>query len=156
MKHLKNILALIIMIFALTLTACQTINVNGKTFIFDKVQIDWGLAQSKEEKEIVLANYSVGNEKEFAEYLKKYQDRENRVTTFGTDNKYYTKNGNNEIVDSGYYKQDEAVITLSDTEKGLEDVGSYTLQANEKGYVVIVKLDDEMKIFARYTYIEQT
>ena len=62
---------------------------------------------------------------------------------------------NNEIIDSGYYKQDESVITLADTEEGLSEAGAYTLQANDKGYVVTIKLDNENKIFAKYQYSEQ-
>ena len=95
------------------------------------------------------------SEAELLNVLKTKDNRNSRYTTFGTDNKYTTKNNNNEIIDSGYYKQDESVITLADTEEGLSEAGAYTLQANEKGYVVTIKLDNENKIFAKYQYSEQ-
>ena len=156
MKKLKIILCIIALIPCILLTGCKSIEVNGKTFVYNKVTIDWGLAQSKEEKQEVLNKFEVTDKSEFIKYLETYQDRKNRVTTFGVDNKYYTKNSNNEIVDEGYYRQDESVITLADSEEGLDENGTFTLQANEKGYIVIVKLDDTNKVFARYEYHEQT
>ena len=96
------------------------------------------------------------NQQEFENYLKNYNDRQNRVTTFGVDNKYYTKNGNNEIVDEGYYRQDESVVTLAESIELLDEIGAYTIQANKKGYIVTIKLDDTYKVFARYEYKEQT
>ena len=65
------------------------------------------------------------------------------------------KNTDNEILDSGYYKQDESVITLAETKEGLSEAGAYTLQANEKGYIVRIKLNDEWKVFVKYHYTEQ-
>ena len=155
MKNLKKLICLFLIVPCILLCACKSIEVNGKTFVFDKVTIDWGLAQSNEEKQVILDKYEVEDKSKLIEYLKKYQDRENRVTTFGVDSKYFTKNGNNEIVDEGYYRQDESVITLADSQDLLDEPGAYTLQANEKGYIVTIKLDDTLKVFARYEYIEQ-
>jgi len=156
MKKLKIILCIIAIIPCILLTGCKAIEVSGKTFIYNKVSIDWGLAQTDEEKQIILDKFEVANKSDFQKFLASYQDRENRITTFGVDNKYYTKNKNNEILDEGYYRQDESVITLAESEDLLDENGAFTLQANEKGYIVIVKLDDNYKVFARYEYHEQT
>lgn len=153
-KTYKISLLLFLIIPCLLLCACGTLNVSGKTFVYEKVTIDWGTA-TEEDKTALFETYQVENEAELLNVLKTKNNRNSRYTTFGTDNKYTTKNGENEIIDSGYYKQDETVITLADTEEGLNDEGAYTLQANEKGYVVTVKLDNESKIFAKYQYIEQ-
>ena len=61
-----------------------------------------------------------------------------------------------EVLDSGYYKQDETVITLADTKEGLKESSAYTLQANEKGYIVTIKINNDYKVFAKYQYIEQS
>ena len=155
MKKINKIaLLLIIMIPCLLLCACGTLNVSGKTFVYEKVTIDWGTA-TEDDKTALFDTYQVANEAELLNVLKTKNNRNTRYTTFGTDNKYTTKNAENKIIDSGFYKQDETVVTLADTEEGLNDEGAYTLQANDKGYVVTIKLDDESKIFAKYQYVEQ-
>ena len=153
-KASKIFTLLLIAIPCLILYACGTINVTGKTFRYDKVTIDWGTAE-EEDKEALFDTYQVESESELLNVLKTKNNRNTRYTSFGTDNKYTTKNEENEVLDSGYYKQDDTVITLAETEEGLSEEGAFTLQANEKGYIVIVKLDDENKIFARYQYVEQ-
>lgn len=137
------------------LSACGTLQIVGKTFVYDSVSIDWGMAEEKD-KQIIYEKYSVNSQSELIEYLKTYKNRNNRVTTFGTDGKYVTKNENNEIIDSGYYRQDDDIITLAETEDGFSENTAYTLDANDKGYVVILNLDDELKVFAKYQYVEQT
>ncbi len=145
----------ILLICLLFLTACNTMQVSGKTFKYDSVSIDWGMADN-EGKSKVFEEFQVENEAELLSVLKTRNGRNKRFTTFGTDNKYTTKNDNNEVLDSGYYKQDETVITLADTEEGLKESGAYTLQANEKGYVVTIKINNDYKVFAKYQYIEQS
>lgn len=156
MQNLKkfSILAILAM-FLFTLSGCNTLQVSGKTFKYDSVKIDWGLAD-KEGKNVVFEEFQVSSEAELLSVLKTRNGRNKRFTTFGTDNKYTTKNESNEVLDSGYYKQDETVITLADTEEGLSKEGAYTLQANEKGYVVTIKINNEYKVFAKYQYVEQS
>lgn len=151
---MKKLFLSLLLIPLLFLTACGTITVSGKTFRYEKVSIDWGLA-TDENKNNLFEEFQVKDEKELLEVLKTRNGRNNRFTTFGTNNEYTTKNSNNEILDSGYYKQDATVITLAESEEGLNDAGAYTLHANEKGYIVTVKLNDEWKIFAKYQYTEQ-
>ena len=129
-------------------------HVSGKTFKYQKVTIDWGTATA-ENKETIYSEYQVSDENELLNVLKTKNNRNNRFTTFGTNNKYTTKNSDNEVLDSGYYRQDESVITLADTEEGLSQAGSYTLIATDKGYIVTVKINDEFKVFAKYHYTEQ-
>lgn len=148
------ILTVFVLIPCLFLIGCGVINISGKTFRYEKVSIDWGLAKD-EDKETVFNEYQVSSEAELLNVLKTQSSRNSRFTTFGTDGKYVTKNTDNEILDSGFYKQDETVITLAETEDTLNTEGNYTLQANEKGYVVTVKINDQYKVFAKYQYVEQ-
>lgn len=151
-KRKASILVLFLMFFVLS--GCSVMQVSGKTFKYDSVSIDWGMAQ-KEDKQKVLEEFQVSKESELLTVLKTRNGRNKRFTTFGTDGKYVTKNNNNEILDSGYYKQDESVITLAETEAGLKDASAYTLQSNAKGYVVTIKINNEYKVFAKYQYVEQ-
>lgn len=156
MQKLKKCSILVILtVFLFTLSGCNTMQVSGKAFKYDSVSIDWGMAD-KEGKQAVFDDFQVSSEAELLSVLKTRNGRDKRFTTFGTDNKYTTKNDNNEILDSGYYKQDETVITLADTEEGLKEEGAYTLQANEKGYVVTIKINNDYKVFAKYQYVEQS
>ena len=152
-KKTKYIVVLLVCL--LFLTACNTMQVSGKTFKYDSVSIDWGMANN-EGKSKVFEEFQVENEAELLSVLKTKNGRNKRFTTFGTDNKYTTKNDNNEVLDSGYYKQDETVITLADTKEGLKESSTYTLQANEKGYIVTIKINNDYKVFAKYQYIEQS
>ncbi len=152
MKKLKFLTFILLVSFLLV--GCNTIQVSGKTFRYHSVSIDWGLAD-EQAKNALFEENQVANEAELLNVLKTRNNRNTRYTTFGTNNQYTTKNAENEIIDSGYYKQDESIITLAETEEGLNDNGAYTLQVNEKGYVVTVKLNDEYKIFAKYQYVEQ-
>lgn len=154
MQKLKKFGFVAIFCLTLILYGCQVIQVSGRTFRYDSVTIDWGMAD-KEGKEKVFEEYQVQNEAELLSVLKTQNGRDKRYTTFGTNNQYTTKNDQNEIIDSGYYKQDESVITLADTEEGLKEAGAFTLQANEKGYVVTVKINNDYKVFAKYQYKEQ-
>lgn len=154
MRQLKKLITIILLCPLLFIYGCGVINVSGKTFRFHKVTIDWGLADN-DTKQTIFDENQVKDEQEFLAVLKTRNNRDTRFTTFGTDNKYTTKNNQNEILDSGYYKQDESVITLADTVSGLSESGAYTLIANEKGYIVTVKLNDEWKVFAQYHYTEQ-
>jgi len=153
-KIIKTIFSLFILSPLFFIFGCGTMNVSGKTFKYSKVTIDWGIA-TEENKQAIYEENQVTNEAEFLNVLKTRNNRNSRYTTFGTDNKYTTKNSNNEVLDSGYYKQDESVITLAETEDALNQAGAYTLHANEKGYIVTVKLNDEWKVFAKYQYTEQ-
>ena len=153
-KFSKIILSIFIILPLITIFGCGTMNVSGKTFRYSKVTIDWGTA-TNENKESFFAENQVANESELLNVLKTRNNRNSRFTTFGTDNKYTTKNENNEILDSGYYKQEESVITLAETQDGLNEAGAYTLKATEKGYIVTIKLNDEWNIFAKYEYTEQ-
>ena len=152
-KKTKYIVVLLVCL--LFLTACNTMQVSGKTFKYDSVSIDWGMANN-EGKSKVFEEFQVENEAELLSVLKTKNGRNKRFTTFGTDNKYTTKNDNNEVLDSGYYKQDETVIPLADTKEGLKESSAYTLQANEKGYIVTIKINNDYKVFAKYQYIEQS
>lgn len=155
MKQFKIlIVTLLILLPCLILTGCGVIEVSGKTFRYKSVSIDWGLAE-EEDKDALFTEYKVKNETELKNTLKSLNNRNSRLTTFGTDNKYTTKNTENEVLDSGFYKQDESLITLADSEEGLKSEGAYTLQATDKGYYVTIKLNDEKKIFAKYLYTEQ-
>ena len=154
MQSLKKYGVLAIFCITLLLYGCQVIQVSGRTFRYDSVSIDWGMAD-KEGKEKVFEEFQVQSEAELLSVLKTKDGRDKRYTTFGTNNQYTTKNDQNEILDSGYYKQDETVITLADTEEGLKEPGAYTLQANDKGYVVTVKINNDYKVFAKYQYKEQ-
>lgn len=147
-----GIFGLIMILFAFY--GCSVIQVSGRTFKYDSVSIDWGMAD-KEGKQAVMTEFQVESASELLAVLKTRNGRNKRYTTFGTDGKYTTKNDNNEILDSGYFKQDESVITLADTEEGLKEAGAYTLQVNGKGYIVTIKINNEYKVFAKYQYVEQ-
>lgn len=155
MQRLKKTMVLAIFsIFTILLTGCNVLQVSGRTFKYDSVSIDWGMAD-KEGKSKVFEEFQVKSESELLAVLKTRNGRDKRFTTFGTNNQYTTKNDQNEILDSGYFKQDETVITLADTEEGLKEAGAYTLQANSKGYIVTIKINNEYKVFAKYQYVEQ-
>lgn len=155
MQKLKklSILALFSILLIFT-TGCSVTQVSGKTFKYDSVTIDWGMA-TKEDRTKVYKEFQVESEGELLAVLKTRNGRDKRYTTFGTDGKYVTKNDSNEILDSGYYKQDEEVITLAETIEALKEAGAYTLQANSKGYIVTIKINNDYKVFARYQYSEQ-
>ena len=136
----------------LLMTACGMLEVRGKTFIYDSVEIDWGMADD-EEKQALYDEFLVSNETELLTVLKTRNNRNQRVTTFGTDSTYTTVNLDNEILDSGFYKQDDDVITLAETEEGLNDEGNYTLKVNDKGYLVKDVLDTDLNIFAVYQFV---
>lgn len=155
MKKLKNLfVALFMMLPCLFLVACETIEVSGKTFRYDSVTIDWGMA-TNDDKDAFFTENQVENESELLNVLKTRDNRNSIYTTFGTDGKYTIKDENNEVVETGFYKQDESTITIAESEEGLNETGAVTWQANEKGYILTVKLDDEKKIFAKYQYSEQ-
>lgn len=155
MQKLKklSIVALFSILLIFT-TGCSVTQVSGKTFKYDSVTIDWGMA-TKEDRTKVYKEFQVESEGELLAVLKTRNGRDKRYTTFGTDGKYVTKNDSNEILDSGYYKQDEEVITLAETIEGLKEAGAYTLQANSKGCIVTIKINNDYKVFARYQYSEQ-
>lgn len=155
MKKIKNLLvALVLIIPCLFLIACETIEVSGKTFRYDNVSIDWGMA-TNDQKDAFFEENQVENEAELLNVLKTRDNRNSIYTTFGTDGKYTIKDSENEVVESGYYKQDESTITIGESEESLNETGATTWQANEKGYVVTIKLDNDLKIFAKYQYSEQ-
>ena len=155
MKKIKNLLlSILVIIPCLFLMGCQTIEVSGKTFKYDSVTIDWGMATT-EDKEAFFEENQVENESELLNVLKTRDGRNTIYTTFGTDGKYTVKDSENEVVESGFYKQDESIITIAESENALNETGATTWQANEKGYVITIKLNDEKKIFAKYQYSEQ-
>lgn len=154
MQKCKKCGILVLFLIMLCITGCSVIQVSGRTFKYDSVSIDWGMAD-KDGKAEIMSEFQVESEGELLAVLKTRNGRNKRYTTFGTDGKYTTKNDNNEILDSGYFKQDESVITLAETEEGLKESGAYTLQVNSKGYIVTVKLNNDYKVFAKYQYVEQ-
>lgn len=131
---------------------CGVIEVRGKTFVYESVTLDWGRAK-EEQKEEIFEEFLVSNETELLTVLRTRNQRNSRVTVFGTDGKYTTHNRNGDILDSGYYKQDNETITLSDTEDGFSDLGNFTMEANKKGYITKDKLNDEYGVFACYQYV---
>ena len=153
-KYLKTFMLTLLLIPCMLLASCGTMNVTGKTFTYGSVSVDWGTA-SEDDKQALFTEFQVENETELLAVLKTRNNRNGRRTTFGTDGKYTTKDENNEILDSGYYRQEETVITLAETEEGLTAEDAYTLLANEKGYIVTTILDEEKNIFAKYQYVEQ-
>lgn len=154
MQRLKKLGIIVVLFICFMFYGCSVLQVNGKTFKYDSVSIDWGMAD-KEGKAKVMEEFQVQSESELLAVLKTRNGRNKRYTTFGTDGKYTTKNDNNEILDSGFYKQDESVITLAESEEGLKESGAYTLQANGKGYIVTIKINNDYKVFAKYQYVEQ-
>ena len=152
-KSNKNIFcALILALSTIAMTACGMLEVRGKTFVYDKVEIDWGMADD-EDKEALYDEFLVSNETELLNVLKTRNNRNQRVTTFGTDSKYTTVNLENEVLDSGYYRQDDDVITLAETEDGFDDAGNYTLKVDDKGYITKDVLNSDLNIFALYHYV---
>lgn len=154
MIKVKNYLVaiLIMLVSSFVITACGVIEVRGKTFVYDSVSIDWGRAED-EQKQAIFEEYLVSNETELLNVLRTRNQRNSRITTFGSDGKYVTINVNGETLDSGFYKQDDEIITLAETEDGFSNPGNYTLKANEKGYIANDKLNDEYGVFARYQYV---
>ena len=152
--YLKKILLSLIIIPCFFLASCGVITLKGKTFNYSKVDIDWGIATDAD-KEALFQEFQVANEPELLNVLKTRNNRNSRFTTFGTDGKYVTKDEKGEILDRGYYKQEESVVTLAETEEGLNEASAYTLQANEKGYVVTIVLNENKQIYAKYQYVEQ-
>jgi hypothetical protein len=152
-KTNKNILcAVVLMLSTIAMTACGMIEVRGKTFVYESVEIDWGMADD-EDKQALYEEFLVSNETELLNVLKTRNNRNKRITTFGTDSKYTTVNLDNEILDSGFYKQDDDVVTLAETEEGFADDGNYTLKVNDKGYLTKDVLNSELSIFAVYQYV---
>lgn len=152
-KNNKSIVcALLLVLSTIMLTACGMIEVRGKTFVYDSVEIDWGIAND-EDKQALFDEFLVSNETELLNVLKTRNNRNQRVTTFGTDGSYSTVNLDNEVLDEGFYKQDEDIVTLAETEDGFEEDGNYTLQVNDKGYLTKDVLNSDLSIFAVYQYI---
>lgn len=154
MKKLsKYILSIFTIIFFSSLMiGCGVIEVRGKTFVYESVTIDWGRAED-EQKEEIFEEFLVSNETELLAVLKTRNQRNSRVTVFGTDGRYTTHNRKGDTLDSGYFKQDNETITLSDTEDGFKEAGNFTLKANSKGYITKDKLNDEYGVFACYQYV---
>lgn len=144
--------ALLLILSSVLLTACGVLDVRGKTFEYGNVTIDWGMADD-EDKQAIYEEYLVSNENELLSVLKTRNGRNQRMTTFGTDGTYSTVNTDNEVLDSGYYKQDDDVVTLSETEDGFDNAGNYTLKVNDKGYKVSDTINSDLSIYAVYQYI---
>lgn len=153
-NKLKTFILSLILLPCILLVSCGTMQVQGKTFGYGDVTIDWGTA-SEDDRNALFSDFQVKDENELLNVLRTRNNRNTRHTTFGTDGKYTTKNENNEILDSGYYKQQSTVITLADTEEGLDASDAYTLLANEKGYIVTSILNADKNIFAKYQYVEE-
>lgn len=147
-------MTIVLMSMCLILSACSTINVAGKTFRFDSAEVVWGSA-TDEDKTTLYEEFSVTNEDQLIEQLKLKNERSKRHTTFGTDGKYYTKNENNQILDQGFYKQENTVITLAPTEEKLKESTAFTMLSNNKGYVVTEIIEKDKLIFVKYQYVEQ-
>lgn len=154
-KNRKLIVSLLLIILSsVMIMACGVLNVRGRTFVFDSVEIDWGLA-SEEDKETIYEEFLVSNEIELLNVLRTRNNRHNRITSFGTNGEYTTVNTDNEILDKGYYRQDGEIVTLAETEDGFIDPGNYTLKVNGKGYYTNDKINSEFQVFARYFYVMQ-
>ena len=154
MKLLKSCLFSLVFVCCIILSGCGTIDVRGKTFIYGGVSINWNNA-SDNTKENVFDLYQVNNETELLAVLKTSRNRNSRITTFGSDGKYTTKDVDGNILDSGYYEQSDKVIVLADSEEGLKEENVYKIYANEKGYKVRIEIDGEYGIFAEYQYVEK-
>jgi hypothetical protein len=154
-KNKKIIVSLLLIILSsVMMMACGVLNVRGRTFVFDSVEIDWGLA-SEEDKESIYEEFLVSNEIELLNVLRTRNNRHNRITSFGTNGEYTTVNTDNEILDKGYYRQDGEIVTLAETEDGFSEEGNYTLKVNSKGYYTNDKINSEFQVFARYFYVMQ-
>ena len=155
MKKTKNaILSMMLLVLTFVLlTACAgVIEVRGKTFVYESVEINWGTA-SEEDKESIFTEFLVSNENELLAVLKTRNGRNERSTTFGTDSQYTTVNKDNEVLDSGFYKQDSDKVILAESEDKLSQEGNYVLKVNEKGYRVSDLLNSELSIYAVYQYV---
>lgn len=155
MKRSRKVLLSIalILLSVIIVTACAgVIEVRGKTFVYESVKINWGTA-SEEDKESIYSEFLVSNENELLAVLKTRNGRNERSTTFGTDSTYTTVNKDNEILDSGYYKQDSDKVILAESEDKLSQEGNYILKANEKGYQVSDMINSELSVYAVYQYV---
>ena len=149
----KSILcALVLILTSIICTACGVIEVRGKTFSYDSVEIDWGLA-TDEDKQTIYEEFLVSNEAELLNVLKTRNNRDKRITTFETNGTYITINTDGEELDSGFYRQDNDIISLSETEDGFSEENVYKLKANDKGYQVSDKINSEFNVFAVYQYV---
>lgn len=153
-KFKKAILSIMLLILSsVALYACSgVIEVRGKTFVYESVEISWGTAND-EDKQSLFEEFLVTNENELLAVLKTRNNRNQRITTFGTDSTYTTVNTDNEVIDAGYYKQNEDIITLAETEEKLSQEENYILRANDKGYQVSDMLNSELSIYAVYQYV---
>ena len=152
LKSLKIHIVGYILVICILLSGCGVIDVAGKTFTYGGVEINWNKA-SDEIREEVFDLYQVKNEIELKTVLKTSGGRNSRLTTFGTDGKYVTKDTNGNILDSGYYEQSKSYIALSDTIEGLSSEKVYKIYPNEKGYKVRIEIDGEKGIYAEYQYV---
>lgn len=153
-KTKKAILSVMLLILTVIMfTACSgVLEVRGKTFVYESVEINWGTANN-EDKESIFEEFLVSNENELLAVLKTRNGRNERTTTFGTDSKYATVNKDNEVLDSGYYKQDSDKVILAETEEQLSQEGNYILKVNEKGYQVSDLINSELSIYAVYQFV---
>lgn len=153
-KTKKAILSVMLLILTVIMfTACSgVLEVRGKTFVYESVEINWGTANN-EDKESIFEEFLVSNENELLAVLKTRNGRNERTTTFGTDSTYTTVNKDNEVLDSGYYKQDSDKVILAETEEQLSQEGNYILKVNEKGYQVSDLINSELSIYAVYQFV---
>ena len=153
-KTKKSILSVMLLVLTLVMfTACSgVLEVRGKTFVYESVEINWGTANN-EDKESIFEEFLVSNENELLAVLKTRNGRNERSTTFGNDSKYTTVNKDNEVLDSGYYKQDSDKVILAETEEQLSQEGNYILKVNEKGYRVSDLINSDLSVYAVYQYV---
>lgn len=154
-KSLKMFTISTFSILCIILCGCGVIDVTGKTFAYGGVSINWNNV-SDDVKAEIFDIYQVGNEIELKVVLKTAGGRNSRLTTFGTDGKYITKDSLGNILDSGYYEQSEGYIALADTIEELNSEKVYKIYPNEKGYKVRIEIDGEKGIYAEYQYVEIT
>ena len=128
-KFTRSILCTMLLVLStIVITACGVMEVRGKTFVYDSVEIDWGLA-SEEDKQSVYDEFLVSNENELLNVLRTRNNRNQRITTFGTDATYTTIGKDGKILDKGYYKQDSDTVTLAETENGFANAGKASTHA---------------------------
>ena len=153
-KTKRAILSAMLLVLTLVMfTACSgVLEVRGKTFVYESVEINWGTANN-EDKESIFEEFLVSNENELLAVLKTRNGRNERSTTFDTDSTYTTVNKDNEVLDCGYYKQDSDKVILAETEEQLSQEGNYILKVNEKGYQVSDLINSELSIYAVYQYV---
>ena len=154
MKYLKSCIFSLFLCFCIILWGCGEIDVTGKTFVYGGVSINWNKV-SDEVKTEIFDVYQVSNETELLAVLKTSNFRNSRITTFGTDGKYFTKDESGNILDSGYYEQYKDYIALSDTQDGLGEDNVYKIFPNEKGYRVRIEIDGDNGVYAEYQYVEK-